>query len=135
VTSDYVNDGYAHALQDKEIPDYVAIYRIHGPFLFGATDKIGEITGRIDEQPPIVVMRLRNMTVIDATGLLALQDLAEAMHASGRTLLFCGAREQPRKLMDRAGFAAVVGRENICDNVLAALARATAIYEAGAGRP
>jgi SulP family sulfate permease len=57
------------------------------------------------------------------------------MHASGRTLLFCGAREQPRKLMDRAGFAAVVGRENICDNVLAALARATAIYEAGAGRP
>ena len=132
VTRDYVNDGYVHTLQDKEIPDYVAIYRIHGPFLFGATDKIAEITDRIDEQPPIVIVRLRNMTVIDATGLLAFQDLAEAMHASGRTLLFCGAREQPRKLMDRSGFAAVVGRENICDNVLEGLARAKAVHDARA---
>jgi SulP family sulfate permease len=130
VTDDYVRDGYVHTLQDKEIPDYVAIFRIHGPFLFGATDKIAEITERIDAQPPVVIVRLRNMTVIDATGLLALQDLAAVMHASGRTLLFCGAREQPRKLMERAGFAGVVGRENICDNVLAALARAKTVYEA-----
>jgi SulP family sulfate permease len=129
VTEDYVRDGYVHTLQDKEIPDYVSIFRIHGPFLFGATDKIAEITDRIDEQPPIVIVRLRNMTVIDATGLLALQDLARALHATGRTVLFCGAREQPRKLMDLAGFADVVGRENICDNVLEALARAKAIYE------
>jgi SulP family sulfate permease len=135
VTEDYVKDGYVHTLQDKEIPDYVAIFRIHGPFLFGATDKIVEITGRIDEQPPIVIVRLRNMTVIDATGLLAFQDLAGAMHASGRTLLFCGAREQPRKLMDRAGFAEVVGRQNICDNVLEALARAKAVYEARSPKP
>jgi len=130
VTEDYVKDGYVHTLQNKEIPDYVAIFRIHGPFLFGATDKITEITDKVDEQPPIVIVRLRNMTVIDASGLLALQDLASALHASGRTLLFCGAREQPRKSMDRAGFADVVGRENICDNVLEALARAKAVYEA-----
>ena len=135
VTDDYVRDGYVHTLQDKEIPGYVAIFRIHGPFLFGATDKIAEITDRIDEQPPIVIVRLRNMTVIDATGLLAFQDLAEAMHSSGRTLLFCGAREQPRKLMEQARFADVVGRENICDNVLVALARAQAVYEAGAPQP
>ena len=135
VTEDYVRDGYVHTLQDKEIPDYVAIFRIHGPFLFGATDKIAEITDRIDEQPPIVIVRLRNMTVIDATGLRAFQDLAEALHATGRTLLFCGAREQPRKLMDLAGFAEVVGRENICDNVLEALARANAVYEQRSQRP
>jgi SulP family sulfate permease len=135
VTEDYVKDGYVHTLQDKEIPGYVAIFRIHGPFLFGATDKIAEITDRIDEQPPIVIVRLRNMTVIDATGLLAFQDLAEALQASGRTLLFCGAREQPRRLMDRAGFAEVVGRENICDNVLEALARAKVVYEALPPKP
>ncbi len=130
VTTDYVKDGYVHTLQHKEIPDYVAIFRVHGPFLFGATDKIDEITDGIDELPPIVIVRLRNMTVIDATGLLAFQDLAEALQASGRTLLFCGAREQPRKLMDQAGFATVVGRENICDNVLEGLARAKVVYEA-----
>jgi SulP family sulfate permease len=134
VTDDYVRDGYVHTLQDKEIPDYVAIFRIHGPFLFGATDKISEITERMSELPPIVIMRLRNMTVIDSTGLLALEDLAETMHASGRTLLFCGARAQPRRLMDQAGFANIVGRENICDNVLEALARAKLFAGASAPR-
>jgi len=135
VTTDYVKDGFAHTLQDKEIPDYVAIFRVHGPFLFGATDKIDEITSGIDALPPIVIVRLRNMTVIDATGILAFQDLAATLQASGRTLLFCGAREQPRKLMDRAGFAEVVGRENICDSVLDGLARAKVIYEALTPKP
>jgi SulP family sulfate permease len=135
VTSDYVKDGYAHTLQDKEIPDYVAIFRVHGPFLFGATDKIAEITDEMSTLPPIVIVRLRNMTVIDATGILAFQDLAATLQSSGRTLVFCGARDQPRKLMDRAGFAEVVGRENICDNVLDALVRAKVVYEALPPKP
>ena len=132
VTDDYVRDGYAHMLQDKDIPPYVAIFRIHGPFLFGATDKIEEITAHADQLPPIVIVRLRNMTALDATGLLAFQDLAELLHAKGRTLIFCGAREQPRKLMAQARFAEVVGRENMCDHVLDALARAKTRYEASA---
>jgi len=40
VTREYVEKGRAHMLQDKRIPDYVTIFRIHGPFLFGATDKL-----------------------------------------------------------------------------------------------
>ena len=43
VTEEYLREGYAHILQDKEFPAYVTIFRIHGPFLFGATDKIEEI--------------------------------------------------------------------------------------------
>ena len=46
VTEEYLREGHAHILQHKEIPPYVAIFRIHGPFLFGATDKIDEITSR-----------------------------------------------------------------------------------------
>jgi SulP family sulfate permease len=130
VTDDYVRDGYVHTLQGKDIPEGVAIYRIHGPFLFGATEKISEITDGLSEQPPIVIVRLRNMTALDATGLLALQDLAERLHESGRTMILCGAREQPRKLMAQARFESVVGRENICDNVLVALDRARAIQGA-----
>ena len=40
VTAEYVEDGRAHTLQDKRIPPYVTIFRIHGPFLFGTTDKM-----------------------------------------------------------------------------------------------
>ena len=44
VTDEYIKDGQAHILQDKQIPVYVTILRIHGPFLFGATDKLEEAT-------------------------------------------------------------------------------------------
>jgi SulP family sulfate permease len=132
VTDEDVADGRAHVLQDKEIPDYVAIFRIHGPFLFGATDKLEDVAARIPDLPPIVVVRLRNMTAIDGTGLRALEDLADKMRASGRTLLLCGAREQPRRLMAQAEFDRHVGAENLCENIEQALARAKAIYESQA---
>ena len=70
VTDDYVEDGRVHILQDKDIPYYATIFRIHGPFLFGATDKVAVIMERIHELPPVVILRLRNMTAIDATGSL-----------------------------------------------------------------
>ena len=124
VTEEYVREGYAHILQHKEIPAYVTIFRIHGPFLFGATDKIGEIFAQIEELPPIVILRLRNMTAIDATGLQALEKLADVVHSSGRGLILCGAREQPARLMKQAEFEQHVGSENICRSVEEALERA-----------
>jgi SulP family sulfate permease len=125
VTKEYLREGNAHVLQGKEIPDYVAIFRIHGPFLFGATDKIEEITSRLQDLPLVVVLRLRNMTAIDATGLQALEKLADTIHASGRGLILCGAREQPAQLMQQSEFEQHVGAENICPHVAAALDRAS----------
>jgi SulP family sulfate permease len=130
VSSDDLEDGRVHILQDKSIPDYVSIFRIHGPFLFGSTDKLNEVTGQVDELPPVVIVRLRNMTAIDATGLQALEELADRLHASGREMILCGAREQPARLMRQAGFERHVGRENICGNVAEALARADELHRA-----
>ncbi len=66
VTEQYLRDGQAHILQDKEIPANVAILRIHGPFLFGATQKLEEATEDLRVFPAIVILRLRNMTALDA---------------------------------------------------------------------
>ena len=44
VTPEYIEDGRAHVLQDKHVPSYVTILRIHGPFLFGMTDKLADAT-------------------------------------------------------------------------------------------
>src|SRR5262249_23568197 len=121
--------GYSHILQHRYIPPYVTIFRIHGPFLFGATDKIEEITSRLSDLPSIVILRLRNMTAIDATGLQALEKLADDIHGSGRHLILCGAREQPARLMRQAEFEQHVGAENICPNVAGALERARALQE------
>jgi sulfate permease, SulP family len=135
VTQDYVRRGRAHILQDKEIPAYVTILRIHGPFLFGATDKLGTHAAQVDAFAPIVVLRLRNMTALDGTGLRAIQDFADALRAAGRTLLLCGALPQPAALMSGAEFHRHVGAENILPHVEAALKRASEIWETGPQQP
>ena len=128
VTKDYGEDSRVHVLQGKDIPDYAIVYRIHGPFLFGATDKFADILHSIDKLPPIVILRLRNMTAIDATGLGAIRDLADALHESGRALLLCGAREQPSQLMKQAEFERHVGAENICGSITGAIERAAEVH-------
>src|SRR6266702_3740655 len=129
VTDDYIEDGRVHILQDKDIPYYATIFRIHGPFLFGATDKISAVTENIHKLPPVVILRLRNMTALDATGLFALEEIARHLHATKRTLILCGAREQPARLIHQADFEDVVGAENICENVQEALRRAEEVFE------
>jgi SulP family sulfate permease len=113
-----------HILQDKDIPPYVTVFRIHGPFLFGATDKLEDVLHGLTEFPPIVILRLRNMTAIDATGLQALEEFADIIHASGRWLIHCGALERPAQMMHRADFEEHIGKENICANIQEALERA-----------
>ncbi|MFY9561563.1 MAG: SulP family inorganic anion transporter [Terriglobales bacterium] len=129
VTDDYIEDGRVHILQDKDIPYYATIFRIHGPFLFGATDKISVVTENIHRLPPVVVFRLRNMNALDATGLFALEEVARTLQASGRALILCGAREQPLRLIQQSEFEEIIGPENICDNVQEAIQRAEEIFE------
>jgi SulP family sulfate permease len=130
VTDAYVEAGRVHVLQDKPLPPYVAVFRIHGPFLFGATDKLLHALDHIDDLPNVVIFRLRNMTTIDATGLKALEDAALRLRDSGRTAIFCGAPDQPRAIMRKAGFDEVVGQENVTANIDRALVRASQINEA-----
>jgi len=128
VTDEYVQDGHVHILQNKTIPPYVRIFRVHGPFLFGATDKLRPLFDNVHELPEIVILRLRNMTALDATGLRAFEELAQALHAAGRSLVLCGARHQPAGLIARADFHRHIGDANICANVEDALRRARDIH-------
>src|ERR1700730_12102715 len=128
VTDEYLREGQVHILQHKEIPPYVTIFRIHGPFLFGATDKIDEVIQQIPKLPPVIVLRLRNMTAIDATGLQALEELADAVHEFGRRLILCGARDQPARGVHQAEFEQHVGSGNICPSIADALERAKTLF-------
>jgi len=125
----YIRDGLPHNLQGQIIPSYVSLLRIHGPFLFGTTEKLFEATSNLDEFKPVVILRLRNMTAIDATGIHAVESFAKRLRASGRTLLLCGAMQQPSKLLRQTRFLDHLGRENIMPNIQAALDRARELHE------
>jgi sulfate permease, SulP family len=127
VTPEYLEDGQAHILQDKDIPSNVTILRIHGPFLFGATEKLADATKNLTKLGDVVILRLRNMTALDATGIHALEQFSERLHKTGKTLLLCGARNQPSQLISRSDFLKHVGPENVLPNIQAALARVNEI--------
>jgi len=135
VTDEYIEDGRPHILQDKLLPPYVLVLRIHGPFLFGATEKLSEATSDVDSLPPVVILRLRNMTAIDATGVHELERLADRLRASGRTLLLCGTRSQPERLLRQSSFLRHLGTENMLPHVEAALSRAREIHEGRISEP
>jgi SulP family sulfate permease len=128
VSDEYIRDGLPHVLQGRIVPPYVTLLRIHGPFLWGTTEKLVEATVNMDAFEPVVILRLRNMTAIDATGIHAIETFGKRLHASGRSLVLCGAMEQPSKLLSGARFLERIGQENIMPNVQDALNRAKEIY-------
>ncbi len=129
VTPEYIEEGQKHSLQLQDVPPYVSILRIHGPFLFGTTDKLALATHDLSPLQPIVIVRLRNMTAIDATGLHALETLADRLKQSGRHLLLCGSRNQPARMLRQANFVDHIGADNITPSVQDALQRAREIHE------
>ena len=129
VTPDFIESGRIHILHDKPIPPYVTVFKIHGPLLFGAADKLSRITEHVDSLPDIVILRLRYMTAIDGTGLRAIEDVADHLRAAGRTLILCGARAQPAAVLKQAQFHDHIGDRNICENIDTALRRAAELHD------
>jgi SulP family sulfate permease len=129
VTQEYIDEGFAHSLQTNPIPPGVKVFRIHGPFLFGATEKLSVIDEQFDSLPTVVMLRLRNMTAIDATGLHALEGLSDRLRASGRHLVLCAPRSQPANLMAQSEFQHRIGAENLQPSLSAGLARARELLD------
>src|SRR5262245_32366055 len=80
VTRAELEDSRVHSLAPHSLPDYVRLFRIEGPLLFGATDKLRVIVDDLAQLPPIVILRLRHMTALDATGLRAIEDVVRALN-------------------------------------------------------
>jgi SulP family sulfate permease len=119
--------GPEDSLAGREIPDGVMVYRIFGSFFFGAADKLENALKRLKQEPDVLILRMREVLAIDATGLNALEDLHERLRARGRHLVLSGPHTQPLFMMDKADFLDQLGRENVCANIELALARAREI--------
>jgi SulP family sulfate permease len=120
-------EGSQHSLVGKEVPAGVMIYRMMGAFFFGAVDKLETMLKREKRDPEVLILRMRKVVAMDATGLNALEDLYEKMHRKGRHLVLSAPHTNPMMVMEKAGFIERLGRENVCPHIDAALARAREI--------
>lgn len=110
--------------QGKTIPKDVLVYRIFGPFLFGAAEKMEDAISRTQELPKVLILRLHLVTAMDATGLNALESVVERIRQHGGFVILSGIHQQPLQMLRRAGFIDVVGRENFCPTFDESLKRA-----------
>ncbi|MDD5201014.1 MAG: sodium-independent anion transporter, partial [Terrimicrobiaceae bacterium] len=105
----------------------VLIFRVFGAFFFGVADRLETALKRAHQEPKVLILRMRKVLAMDATGLNALEDLHEKLRRRGQHLILSGPHTQPYLMMEKAGFIHQVGRENVCPHIAASLDRAREI--------
>jgi SulP family sulfate permease len=119
-----------HIAQGKHIPEGVLVYRIFGPFMFGAAEKMEDALSRIEEHPKVLILRLHLVTAMDATGMNALESIVERMRHQGSHVILSGIHQQPLQMLRKAGFLEILKIENFCATFDDALIRAESLLEA-----
>jgi len=120
-------EGSHHSLVGKEVPPGVMVFRMFGAFFFGVTDRLESVLKREKQEPDVLILRMRKVVAMDATGLNALEDLYERLRRKGKHIVLSAPHTHPLMVMEKAGFLDRIGRENVCPHIDAALDRARQI--------
>ena len=124
VVTGILGDG---STEQIELPKGVLVYEVDGSLFFGTVRKFEYATERAGSDCRVLILRMRNTIYIDAGGLRALEQLKSACDRKGITIVLSGIHTQPYMLCEKTGMADKIGRQNIFDNINAALERAKAI--------
>ncbi len=122
---DVAEDPQAIAL--REVPAGVEVFEVNGPFFFGMTDTFWNALRNVERPVPVLVIRIRNVPAIDATGLHVLQELYKKCLKDNTQLIFSGVLAQPLSVFTQSGFLHEVGIENFFESIDEALAKAKEI--------
>ena len=112
------------AISKREVPSGVEVFEINGPFFFGAADKFKDALRLVENPPRVLILRMRNVPAVDATGLRALEDVVEKSKKEGTTVILAGIRRQPLAALRRTPLVNKIGKNNIFRNIDHALQRA-----------
>ena len=117
-------DGDVDGVARRRIPQGVEVYEVTGPFFFGAADKIKDVLHFVAKKPQMFVLRMRNVPLLDASGIRVLDDLFESFRHQGIRFVIAGVQEQPADALEKAGRFERYGRQNFVANLDEALAQA-----------
>jgi len=111
----------------RVVPPGVEVFEIQGPFFFGAADRFKEAIRTIEKPVPVIILRIRNVPAVDATGLHMIREFLHQCRKDSTTLVLSGVHTQPLYAMKRSGLWDEIGEENIFGNIDDALNRARKI--------
>ena len=111
----------------KEIPKHTLVYEIDGPMFFGAAEKFMNFPMAKDAE--VLILRMRNVPAMDVSGLRAIESVQQQCAKHNVTLILSHVCDQPLAVIKKAELDKVIGEENFCANIDAALARAAMLTE------
>jgi SulP family sulfate permease len=110
-----------------EVPANVEVFEIYGSLFFGAIERFKDAMRSVEKRPRVLILRMRHVQTIDASGLHSLKELLESTKRRGIVLIISAARPNVRALMERTDFAEALGEQNFCEDIFCALDRARLI--------
>jgi SulP family sulfate permease len=120
------------AIARRDVPAGVEVFEVQGALFFGAVAQFREAVQQIETPPRVLVVRLRKVIAIDASGLRELESVCDASARRGTTVVLSGIHAQPLGVLEKSGLLERLGTANVCADIDAALARARAIVAAPA---
>jgi SulP family sulfate permease len=119
-----------NAVARRAIPAGVEVYEIDGPFFFGAAEKFKETIGSMAKPPSVLILRMRKVGLLDATGLALIKDLVKKERKDKTTLVLSGVHSQPMVALTNSDLLDEIGEDNFVGDIDEALARARDIVAA-----
>jgi SulP family sulfate permease len=119
-----VDESDPNSVRTRHVPHGVLVYEINGPFFFGAAETFKDTLGRTMKKPRVLILRMRNVPAIDATGMHALRDVVRRTRRDGTLVLLSDVHAQPLVALGRSGLLDEIGDDQIFGNVDDALNRA-----------
>ncbi len=123
-------DGDAGSVRRRTVPAGVQVYEISGPFFFGAAETFKDTIARVAGAPKVLIIRMRAVPAMDATGLHALRDVVQRSQRDGTLVLLCEVHMQPLVALTRSDAMRDIGEDNVLGDLDLALARAAAHLDA-----
>lgn len=122
-------------VSDQKLPEGVEVYEINGPFFFGVANKLRDALDQFEKPPKVIILRMRYVPHIDATGLNALQEFHRRCVKHGTRLLLGGVHAHPLFEMAKVGMDQEIGLENLFENLEDAIVAAREHLAPTAPRP
>jgi SulP family sulfate permease len=117
----------ASGIPHDTLPRDLVIYGVEGPLFFGAAEKLAQILGHVHRSTGTLVLRLNQVPFVDATGILAIEEIAQDFLKRGAALILSEVRPNVLLKLDKAGVINVIGVDNVVDTLPLAIHRARLI--------
>lgn len=111
-------------IESLAIPENVEVYEINGPYFFGIANKFEDVMGQMHDRPKVRIIRMRRVPFIDSTGMHNLTNLIAMSKKENIKIILSGVNDYVHGVLVKNGFEELVGKENICPNINAALEQA-----------